>query len=142
MYENKGFTLIELMIVVAIVGIIAAIAYPSYQGYVQRTKRVDAQSEMMQQAQRLQSHYVIRHNYTAATLDNNATTKNFPASNPAYTINLSRNAQTWTLVATPSGSQVGNGHLVLNSQGHKCWVVGSDKNSGSACSPSGSTNWN
>lgn len=138
MKENQGFTLIELMIVVAIIAIIAAIAYPSYQEYVKRTKRADMQSEMMQIAQRLQSYYVINHNYTNAKLDNGLVTKDYPSSGtPLYTVTLAPAAQTWTLTATPKTgtSQAGNGSVVLNSQGHKCWEKGT------TCSVSTSSNW-
>ena len=72
---SLGFTLIELMIVVAIIAVLAAIAYPSYTQYKIRTNRADVQSEMMNIAQRLQSYYVINHNYTSATLDNGTTSK-------------------------------------------------------------------
>lgn len=48
---QQGFTLIELMVTVAVVGILSAIAYPSYQQYVTRTHRTEAQTVMMSQAQ-------------------------------------------------------------------------------------------
>lgn len=136
MLKYKGYTLIELMMVVVIIGVLAAIAYPSYQSYVQRAKRADVQSEMMQIAQRLQSYYAINHNYTAAKLDNGATTKDYPSSGTAlYLITLLPSGQTYTLQAEPKASQAGNGTLVLNSLGQKCWIKGSN------CVPSASTNW-
>ncbi|MEO3356434.1 type IV pilin protein [Acinetobacter haemolyticus] len=134
----SGFTLIELMIVVAIIAIIAAIAYPSYQEYVKRTKRADMQSEMMQISQRLQGYYVINHNYTNAKLDNGSVTKDYPSSGTAlYTVTITPAAQTWILTAAPKTgtSQAGNGSIILNSQGHKCWTKGS------SCTPSATSNW-
>ncbi|MEG2268541.1 MAG: type IV pilin protein [Acinetobacter sp.] len=137
MKQQQAFTLIELMIVVAIIAVLAAIAYPSYQEYIKRTHRADMQSEMMQQAQQLQSYYVINHNYTSAKLDNGTTVKNYPASNPVYSITLVPSGQTYTLTAQPKlGTvQVGNGNVILDSQGQKCWTKGS------TCSPSATSNW-
>ncbi len=54
---TKGFTLIEMMIVVAIIGIIAGIAYPSYMESVRKSNRAEAKTELMDVAQRLQRCY-------------------------------------------------------------------------------------
>ena len=63
MVKQHGFTLIELMIVVAIVGILAAIAYPSYTQYVIKSNRVDAQAEMTRIASLMQRYKVINSTY-------------------------------------------------------------------------------
>jgi len=57
MIKQKGFTLIELMIVVAIIGIIAAIAYPSYQDSVMRTQRTDAMTTLSRLAAAQERYY-------------------------------------------------------------------------------------
>lgn len=63
--RNKhGFTLIELMIVVAVVGILAAIAYPSYIDHVRKARRVDAKAALTEVAQKLEAFYARNASYT------------------------------------------------------------------------------
>jgi len=57
MTHHRGFSLIELMIVVAIVGIIAAIAYPSYSNHVRETRRTTAQADLVELAQWMERQY-------------------------------------------------------------------------------------
>lgn len=65
MVKQKGFTLMELMIVVAIIGILAAIAYPSYQSYVLRSGRTDGQAWLMRIMQAQERFYSQNQTYTA-----------------------------------------------------------------------------
>lgn len=136
---NKGFTLIELMIVVAIVAIIAAIAYPNYQAYVKRTKRVEVQTHMMQVAQNLENYKLANRSYAGATLVNLGGDK-FPTQGIAnYQLTLTNtdgvaltiaNAenQSWLLVARPitSGTQKNTGALSLTFNDIKCWYKDKD----------------
>lgn len=62
---NKGFTMIELMIVVAIVGIIAVIAVPAYSGYVARGKIVDAHSTLTTARMQLEQYYLDKRTYAS-----------------------------------------------------------------------------
>jgi type IV pilus assembly protein PilE len=61
---QSGFTLIELMIVVAIAAILAAIALPNYQQYVARSERADAKSRILSAAQCLERSFTINNNYS------------------------------------------------------------------------------
>jgi type IV pilus assembly protein PilE len=62
-----GFTLIELMITVAIIGILAAIAMPSYQQYVLKANRQDAQAILMENAQFMERYFTTNNSYASAT---------------------------------------------------------------------------
>jgi len=59
----KGFTLIEVMITVAIIGILAAIALPSYNSYIARANRADARTQLLQAAQFMQRFYAANDAY-------------------------------------------------------------------------------
>lgn len=93
---SRGFTLIELMIVVAIVGILAAIAYPSYTEYVKRTQRSAIASLLAEQTQALERFYSRANTptYIGATV---------VGGNAYYTITPVLNATDFTLTAAPTG---------------------------------------
>jgi type IV pilus assembly protein PilE len=65
----RGFTLIELMIVVAVIAIIAAIAFPSYQNQVQKTRRADAHAALLQAAQILERCFTRNNSYAVCNID-------------------------------------------------------------------------
>jgi type IV pilus assembly protein PilE len=77
--HSKGFTLIELMIVVAIVGILAAIAYPSYQEYVRKTRRAEGRTALIELLQQQERYMTQNNTYLAIATagDNTVPLKTF-----------------------------------------------------------------
>lgn len=122
MHKQHGFTLIELVITVAVIALLAAIALPSYQQYVIRSKRSAAQAAMMDIANRQQQFLLANRGYAdnTALAASGYTLPSEVASNYSYSIALSATTVPgFTITFTPTGSQASDGDLSLDSQGTK-----------------------
>ena len=130
---QRGFTLIELMIVVAIIAVLAAIAFPSYQQYVIKSKRTDMMSEMHNIASEIQSRKLAQGAYSNALVTGLG--GDYPKQGIAlYTVSFTPNplSANWTITATPkSGQMNADGMLSLNYQNVKCRSIDTDKKCGS-----------
>jgi type IV pilus assembly protein PilE len=117
--NQNGFTLIELMVTVAIVGILAAIAIPSYQGYVNQANRSDVKTALLEDVQFMERNYTESFKYHKTANNTDVATTSLPAQQSPktgtgtalYNITLSPTptATTYTLTATPvAGGRMAN----------------------------------
>lgn len=120
--RQKGFSLIELMIAVAVVAILASIGYPSYTQYVVRSNRAAAKAQMLDIANRQQQFLLSNRAYVSkTTLETNG--YSLPAEVGArydYDITVGTGTvPSYTITFAPKGAQAGDGTLTLNSEGVK-----------------------
>jgi len=127
--RSAGFTLGELMVVVAIIGILSAIAYPSYVNYVKRGNRARAQALMLNITNREEQFLLDAKAYTAG-LDSTGLNLNVEGwtcsaatcSNPNYNVTVAVSAGPppgYTITATAVGTQASDGNLTLDNIGNK-----------------------
>ena len=134
MKQQKGFTLIEVLIVVVILGIIAAIAIPSYTSFMNKTRRVDAITILSELAGEQQRFLSENNRYATSSVDLGYTANPVLSEEGHYTVSFENpTATSYILTATPvaDGAQANDtecGAFTLNSGGVKgsnngadCW---------------------
>jgi len=116
-----GFTLVELMIVVAIVAILAALAYPAYTGHVLKARRAQAKADLVEYAQLAERWHTVNNTYQGFSLPVTQSPRE-PGATARYALALDNvTATTFTIVATAQGDQAEDrcGNLSINQAGVK-----------------------
>jgi len=125
---SHGFTLIELMIVVAVVAILASIAYPSYQEYLRKARRAQVKADIVEYMQLAERYHTVNNSYVgfALTADQQQSPREGGTAWYTIAINPAATANTITLVATAQSAQSKDrcGNLSLNQAGVKANTKG------------------
>ncbi len=130
--NNSGFTLVELMVVIAIIGILAAVGYPAYTSAVKKANRADAIDSLLSLAGRMEEYYLNKDTYVGATINaaGTGTVGSNKTSDDLYTLSITSATDfAYNLTATPKTADTECGNLILTSLGEKkdsknngyCW---------------------
>lgn len=112
--NNAGFTLVELMIVIAIIGVLSSLAYPSYVSHVKKANRADGIDSLLALAGRMEEFYMNNDTYAGATV------ASADSSEKLYKLSITaQTAFAYTIQAAPVDGDSYCGNLTLNSLGVK-----------------------
>lgn len=149
-YSCKGFTLVELMVVIVIISLLAMVAIPSYNTSVSKARRADAQSTLSGFANSMERYFTENNGSYLGAAGTDGTPEDTGAPRIFFTAtpidgnikfyNLTVHAATegsYTVRATPIGDQVGDGYLEITSTGIQRW----DKNNDGDTADSGEDHW-
>ena len=134
---SRGFTLLEMMIVIVIIGILAAIAMPRFDGYLQKTRRTDARAALLEIASMQERLFFERSQYSGALGDawSNMDGTAFVSNEGFYVLTLALGADgdagTFTATATARGAQSGDDDcatLTIDDTGLKAATARGDGN--------------
>ncbi|MDO1527499.1 type IV pilin protein [Fulvimonas sp. R45] len=132
--EEAGFSLIELMIVVAIIAILAAIAYPSYISHITKTNRVAAEGCLSEVASYMERYYTTHLSYEGATMPAlDCQSAQQTGANYSYAFPASPSTTAYIAQATPTGAQ-----LTRDTQ---CGTLSLDQTGARSTSTSDTTCW-
>ena len=137
---SRGFTLIELMITVAIVAILAAIVIPSYSEYVKRSDVTEAVSSLSSMRVKMEQYFQDNRSYAGACAANTVAPTPPATANFTYACNPAPDATTYTVVATGTNAMAGASYTIDQNNvrttvsppngwqvaGNTCWVLRKD----------------
>ena len=128
--KHKGFTLIEILIALAIMSILTLVAYPAYQEQVNKSRRVDAQSGLLALSNALERYHINNNTFVGAAVGAGGL---YPAETPIdgankyYDLSIPvATATTYTIRAIPKNAQVDDGCLQIASIGTRTRFAADD----------------